>query len=165
MSDSDLGTLLSAPRSGRFVPPFAALALQRFCPGPHVESFSKWLDSLEMDATRIAVLVEAVYRLRQLESHAPQHVDLVWTGPETLGAASRDTGVVVRELFLSAKREVLVAGFAIPRGRNIFEALADRMNKLPALKVRMFFDVKRPAGDISPASELVARFADHFRAE
>ena len=39
------------------------------------------------------------------------------------------------------------------------------MQELPQLKVRMFLDVQRGAGDTSAASELVHRFAHRFRAQ
>lgn len=53
----------------------------------------------------------------------PPRLDLVWTGPETRVATSRDTAVLVRELFGSARREVLIAGFSFDHGEEIFEPL------------------------------------------
>ena len=53
---------------------------------------------------------------RHARARLPQQadlVDLVWTGPETLGVTNRDTGVVVRDLFGSAETNVLVAGSAM----------------------------------------------------
>jgi len=90
-------------------------------------------------------------------------VDLVWTGPEAPEAPSRDTSVVVRELFSSATESVLVAGYAVYQGRDVFRALADRMEELPDLKVQMFLDVQRPHGDTTEDSELLRRFATRFR--
>lgn len=52
-------------------------------------------------------------------------VDLVWTGPEAPEAPSRDTGVVVRELFTAAREHVLVAGYAVYQGKEVFQPLAD----------------------------------------
>jgi hypothetical protein len=67
----------------------------------------------------------------------------------------RDTIVVVRELFAHAQRSVLVVGYAIFQGQQVFRALADRMQELPQLQVRMFLDVQRGQGDTTAASELV----------
>ena len=98
-------------------------------------------------------------------SRAGDAVDLVWTGPEPPGTASRDTPVVVRELFAAAQSEVLVAGFAVYQGRTIFRALADRMDERPDLSVRMFLDVQRRQGDTSIDSAILSRYAHDFRAK
>lgn len=63
-------------------------------------------------------------------------IELVWTGPETEGAHSRDTGVVVRELFAQARISVLVSGFAVFQGKQVFKTLADQMDSKPGLSVR-----------------------------
>ena len=90
-------------------------------------------------------------------------VDLVTTGPETSGAEYRDTSVAVAELFRKATESVLVAGYTVYQGQHVFHALADRMQELPSLKVRLFLDVQRKAGDTSMDSEIVRRFAHRFR--
>jgi phosphatidylserine/phosphatidylglycerophosphate/cardiolipin synthase-like enzyme len=92
-------------------------------------------------------------------------VDLVWTGPETLGITNRDTAVVVRELFGSADREVLVAGFAVYQGKEVFKRLVERMSERPALVVKCFLDIHRGISDMSPADELVRRFLNRFRTQ
>jgi phosphatidylserine/phosphatidylglycerophosphate/cardiolipin synthase-like enzyme len=99
------------------------------------------------------------------EQRTPQcdGVDLVWTGPEPGDVASRDTAVVVRELFQNATESVLIAGYAVYRGHVVFRTLADRMEEAPGLRVRMFLDVRRPPGDTSSESEVVRRFGSHFR--
>src|SRR5262249_12944311 len=89
--------------------------------------------------------------------------DLVTTGPEAGTTANRDTSVVVRELFANAEESVLVAGYAVYQGRRVFQALADRMQMNPSLRVQMFLDVRRGPGDTSSASEVVRRFGDRFR--
>ena len=42
-------------------------------------------------------------------------------------APTRDTGVVLRELFAEAEHRVLIIGFAVHQGREIFAVLAERM--------------------------------------
>jgi hypothetical protein len=92
----------------------------------------------------------------------PAAVELVWSGPEADGITNRDTGVVTRELFGQAVAEVVVVGFAVYQGREIFARLADRMQELPTLRVRLFLDVRRPAGSSVPADELARQFAAEF---
>jgi hypothetical protein len=38
----------------------------------------------------------------------------------------------------NAQNSVLLAGYAVYRGRNVFQALAERMSDVAALRVRMF---------------------------
>jgi phosphatidylserine/phosphatidylglycerophosphate/cardiolipin synthase-like enzyme len=65
-------------------------------------------------------------------------------------------------MFRSARESVLVAGYSVYQGHIVFKALAERMDELPTLDVRMFLDIRRPAHDHSSPSELVRRFAERF---
>jgi PLD-like domain len=56
-------------------------------------------------------------------------VDLVWTGPEAHVSAARDTLVVVRELFESARKNVLIGGYAFDHGEDIFAPLHEAMKE------------------------------------
>ncbi len=74
-------------------------------------------------------------------------------------------GKRIRELFANARESVLVAGYAVYQGQRVFQALADRMQEIPNLKVRMFLDIQRGPGDTSAATELMLRFAERFRSQ
>ncbi len=58
---------------------------------------------------------------------------------------------------------MLVAGYAVYQGREVFRALADRMAERPEIAVRMFLDVQRGPGDTSMSSEVAKRFAERFK--
>ena len=88
---------------------------------------------------------------------------LVWTGPEAPGIVNRETSVVVRDLFTSANEHVLVAGYTVYQGREVFRALAERMVQLPELKVRMFLDIHRRHRDTTRDTELIREFAHKFK--
>jgi phosphatidylserine/phosphatidylglycerophosphate/cardiolipin synthase-like enzyme len=94
---------------------------------------------------------------------ADTNVELVWSGPEGTQTATRDTGVVVPELFASAKRSVLVCGFAISQGDKVFAALARNMDTNADLDVRLFTNVERPWQDTRTDAEITRAFADEFR--
>ncbi|MGK4002216.1 DISARM system phospholipase D-like protein DrmC [Sorangium sp. So ce1036] len=98
-------------------------------------------------------------------ARAPR-VELVWTGPERAGASSRDTKVVVAELFARARRSVLVSSYSLSGGATLFAPLAARMAEIPALRVRMFFDLT--VGDDGMSGPRTreaheARFVQRFR--
>lgn len=105
--------------------------------------------------------------VEEREAHASSRPELVWTGPETPGAGSRDTSVVVEELFRSAQRSALVATYAIYQGAKVFALLAERMRAVPELSVRLFVNIPRPPGCPPNVGEahLVRAFAERFAAE
>jgi hypothetical protein len=118
-----------------------------------------------MPPRHIASIVRAVLDERDANSTVRSTIELVWTGPGGTSSASRDTGVVVRELFMTARRTILIAGFAIHRGREIFKELADRMTAEPNLEVTMFLNIPRAFRDTTLTEQLVGRFAREFRSQ
>jgi phosphatidylserine/phosphatidylglycerophosphate/cardiolipin synthase-like enzyme len=91
-------------------------------------------------------------------------VELVTSGPDIVGS-TRDTGVVLRELFAGTERRVLVVGFAVHQGRDVFAALAARMRQRTDLAVRLCLDVRRAPGDTARAEAIIRRFAERFTRE
>jgi phosphatidylserine/phosphatidylglycerophosphate/cardiolipin synthase-like enzyme len=110
----------------------------------------------------IARTLQLVAQEREQAQRIADRVELVWSGPEGFGAGTRDTSVVVRELFRNACDFVLVAGFAVAQGKHIFEALAERMEAHPKLVVQMFLNVGRSLHDGRPDGEIVREFVAKF---
>ncbi len=104
-----------------------------------------------------ALLLEVIAAERAPESG----IELVTSGSDAAGG-TRDTGVVLRQLFASAERRVLIVGFAVHQGREIFAVLAERMQRLPDLAVRVCLDIRRNPGDTTRSDALLRRFAEHF---
>jgi phosphatidylserine/phosphatidylglycerophosphate/cardiolipin synthase-like enzyme len=166
LSDSDLREIGSALRSGRLQKPFNATVLKGFCSNGNEKMVAVELQGLMddgMKADHLALMLDVLVDARTQRPEVRDPVDLVWTGPEAPGIANRDTGVVVRELFANAEHYVLVAGYAVYQGREVFRALADRMDQLPELKVRMFLNVQRRHRDTTVDSELLREFAHRFK--
>lgn len=88
------------------------------------------------------------------DQRPPPHLDLVWTGPETRVASSRDTAVLVRELFAGAKESVLIAGFSFDHGEEIFGALHHGMRDR-GVRTEIFIDIR----DAAPPGVLPAAHA------
>lgn len=114
------------------------------------------------DTTLAAVLRAVAAERRATTLQADRRLELVWTGPERVGAGTRDTAVVVRELFQQAERDVLVSGYAVFGGRAIFTPLAERKRQRPSLRVRLFLNIQRREHDIRPEHEIVAEFGRRF---
>lgn len=168
LAPEDLRALEAAVRSGRLGPPFTPVALRPYCPASAASEVAGVLQRLADDGMRpehLALLLEALADARRGDRGLDEGIDLVWTGPDVPGLVSRDTAVVVRELFAAAERSVLVVGYAVYQGRDVFRALADRMESLPTLDVRMCLDVQRRPTDTTRDSDLVRRFATRFRTQ
>ena len=166
LSAADLREIVAALTAGRLKPPFTAAALQQFCSGAGESFIAPEMQRLADEGMRIdhlALLLDSLAAAYSTRPEVRDPVDLVWSGPETPGIANRDTGVVVRELFANANEYVLVAGYAIYQGREVFRALANRMTQLPELKVRMFLNVHRGHRDTTKDFELIREFAHKFK--
>ncbi|MEZ4298878.1 MAG: DISARM system phospholipase D-like protein DrmC [Polyangiaceae bacterium] len=155
--------LVRAFEAGRLSPPYTALSVRRYTGAAHAARIAAELSRLDALGMTAAHVTEV---LRLMGSAAPgEGASLVWSGPDEGSSETRDTGVVMRELFGSAERSVLVVGFALYQGKRIFRVLAEQMESIPALAVRMCLHVERPKGSVSPEREVLADFAERFRSE
>jgi phosphatidylserine/phosphatidylglycerophosphate/cardiolipin synthase-like enzyme len=92
-------------------------------------------------------------------------VELVWSGPETSVAQSRDTAVVLEELFSQARHEVLVSTFVVYQAGHVFRPLSHAMAAVPELRARVFLHVGRTGRDTTADDELVRQFSERLRGE
>jgi phosphatidylserine/phosphatidylglycerophosphate/cardiolipin synthase-like enzyme len=160
-----LGDLAQALRTGRLTEVATAFAVQHAMPAVG-ETAAVELSSLlasGFQPQHAALLLDALPAERKLHAD-PNALELVTSGPDITGA-TRDTGVVLRELFAEAEHRVLVVGFVVHQGREIFAALADRMHQHAGLAVRLCLDVRRAPGDTTRSDALLHRFADRFARE
>lgn len=165
LSRAHLVALGEALCHGRLSPPFSRVALGRLTPPGLVEGVAGELVNLSaegMASPHIGRMLLLLAEERASAQGRSDRVELVWTGPEVGPTASRDTAVVVRELFDRAERSVLLAGFAIYDGRHIFNRLAVRMDQNANLEVKMFLNVSRVPGDVRSEADIVREFASRF---
>lgn len=166
LSPTALKDLATALESQEFVPPFDALQFRRLgfaSDGKMIASELQALNDVGVSRPGLARMLRAVAEERMKAQAASDRTELVWTGPELAGSRTRDTAVVVRELFASAETNVLVSTYVIFNGRQVFAPLATRMEQLPALRVRLFVDVPRRHLDETPTNQLLRAFCQTFR--
>lgn len=166
LSLSDLEVLCAAVRSGRLCAPFSTAAVGRYCPSELAESVAEELRQFAAEGVPtagVARLLDTLAADRRSQRDPDDLLDLVLSGPEAPGTPTRDTAVVVRELFSSATKSVLLVGYAVHQGKHVFRALAERMEAVPDLAVRMFLDVRREYGDTRPELEVLREFARRFQ--
>ncbi|MHC0068872.1 DISARM system phospholipase D-like protein DrmC [Nostoc sp. UIC 10890] len=169
LSRPALVNLAVALETGRLSPPFSTSNVANYIPATLNRDIVDELNRLNVigvHSQHIAYTLRLLAEERSTSQAVSDRVDLVWTGPEITGSQSRDTGVVVRELFSTAKISVLISSFAIDKkqkARELFMVLAERMDLTPELNVRMFLNVNRPHNSEVPTSTLLREFASTFR--
>jgi len=170
LTSSNIFDIIEALNGNRISYPFSAIALSRFLPKTLSEDVSIYFNEMfakGFNEVTLSITLELVAKEREnWKNLNGDSVDLVWTGPEVLESTSRDTSVVVRDLFQSAKQEVVLSGYAIYQGLSVFKALADAMDKNENLIVKMYLDVKREYRDTKTENEEILKaFIDRFKNE
>jgi hypothetical protein len=166
VSVTTLHTIAAALDSGQLVSPFSAFAVSRVasCSQALTNALVR-LSAEGMSSPHLALLLHTAADAGDAMLAGTASLDLVWTGPESPISHSRDTGTVVEELFRTATRCVLVSTFVIRHGQRLFASLAERLDALPDLTVRLFVHVERKSRDPREDSEILREFAAQFAGE
>lgn len=165
LSGSAIAALADALCSGRIAPPYSSIGVRQYVAEAECAAVAGELQRLAntgMAGAHIAYVLDAIAAERARNQPIESLVELVWSGPEGITSATRDTGAVVREMFANARRSVVIAGYAVYQGKRIFRELAERMDTLPELRVRMFLNIPRAYQDERSEGELLRSFAKSF---
>lgn len=164
-SAATLRAISSALRNGQLPTPLSPLAITRVAPSCS-ELVGQELIRLSnegMQSVHLALLTDAMAQV--VEARLASGAELVWTGPESSASLSRDTAIVVAELFRSATTSVLVSTFVVQQADTVFKALAHRMAEVPGLRVQLFVHVGRGDRDTRHESEILREFASKLGAK
>ena len=156
-----LGDMLE---SNLLAPPYSEFSLRNLVDEAHLTSVSDLLTELSLQnlsQKHLALVIRTFAAGRSTVPTLTSMVDVVVSGPD-VNATARDTGVVTRQLFNQAEDRVLVVGFAIYQGRDIFQALASRLDTEETLEVTLCVDVQREPGNTSLSDQIVRRFTANF---
>lgn len=164
-----LEALAGALEQGRLQPPYGVMAISRYVEDDQAAAicgiFNQWHQA-GVPPLFLARTLRIQQQERSRTQEALDRTQLVWSGPEYSGSGSRDSGMVVRELFARARHHLLLSSYAIDDGvkaRDLFQPLAQNMDANPDLQVQFFLNVKRAWGEKKPDQELVQDFARDFR--
>lgn len=166
LNDHDLSVIAAAIRTGRIVGPHSPLSLHRVVAPSVATDVSLALSELTsngMSDLHIAQLIELLVADRVARVVPEDVIELVTSGPELPGETTRDTSVVVRDLFRYAKQSVWIAGYAVKRSRKLFTALAEQMKAMPGLNVTLLLDVRASEEPSISVADHVRQFAINFR--
>ena len=163
--------LAAALDAGSVAPPFHRSQLLRQIPEELVQGVRDELRELSSDGmapAHIAYMLRILSDERAASQAIADRVELVWSGTEVMAGGSRDTAVVVQELFREARESVLISSYALDSGSKakvLFGGLAKRLDAEPDLKVQLFVNVHRKHLDETADAVLLREFADTFRDE
>ena len=159
VSAATLRAIAAALQNGQLSTPLSPLAIARVAPSCSETAVQQLvrLSREGMQAAHLALLVDAM--AKAVEQRLASGVELVWTGPESSASQSRDTAIVVAELFRSATKSVLVSTFVVHQADTVFKPLAGRMAEDPGLRVQLFVHVGRGDRDTRYESEILREFA------
>jgi phosphatidylserine/phosphatidylglycerophosphate/cardiolipin synthase-like enzyme len=135
VSTQVLEQLRAAIASGTVRPPIDHAALIGFGIRHQLEPIEYALAG-HKSAACLSVL-EATLSEREVRRPTPE---LVWTGPEAPAGTARDTAVVLRELFESARESVILAGYSFDHAQDVLAPLHRSMQAHGA-EARFFVDV------------------------
>lgn len=110
---------------------------------------------------QIAQLINAIAEERARCELLSVSIEVVATGPSG-GVMTRDTSIVLEELFITARSRILVVGFALHGGQAILKTLATRLDNEPNLEATLCLDISRQGSDSTRDGDIVDRFADRF---
>lgn len=168
LSSSTLLRLAAELERGALRPPFVEQQLSGYLPGSACLGAARALGLLlEAGGTvQSAVLtLKAMVSSRSAVPSLSERIALVTSGPSPQ-AEGRETSVVVRELFESAERSVLVVGFTAKKGRDIFLPLAERRRARPELVITLCLNVGRQGpADERTEDAILEAFWKELRAE
>lgn len=171
LSLPNLTSLAKAIADKRLALPLTNMALIGHVPDTLANAITSEVNQLLMSgftSSQIAYTLRLLAEERAESQKLRDRIDLVWTGQEFVGSTSRDTHIVVQELFAAARHSVLISSFALDKSastRTLFQTLAQQMLTFPDLQVQIFVNVHRLHQDKTPDSILLRQFAESFRKE
>lgn len=162
---ADLEALATALEQGRLVAPFTAIQIQQV--GLKAEARGLLLGLAQLDEgvppTGMAWMLRRLAReRREADRRWAAVAQLVWSGPNEGHEPTRDTRLVLADIFARAERHVLIATYVIYDGRTIFESLARRMSERPDLAVDFYVNLHSKSGKDADEEDEVAAFVADF---
>lgn len=138
-----LDGLAAAYRAGRLERQVTAISLKANgysgIPGL-LEGLTDLAKRFSTDEQVANVLAMLAGERRGADETARRRVELVWSGPEGKGQ-SRDTAIVIGELFAKAQRKVLMSTYNVGWKRGLFGPLVEKMQRDSRFELTMFVHI------------------------
>lgn len=157
LATPDLETLLQAVETGRLECPPSLAGLLGLGLGTRATALCEILGAVDRGGVAVAlrmVLAERAHR-------PPPRLDLVWTGPEAGASPTRDTAIVLRQLFERARSSVIMAGFRFDHGEDLLRPLHVAM-KDRGVTAMVCLDIDGEAATAAGADAFATQKIDAF---
>lgn len=164
LSDGNLRALAVSLRSGALSAAFSRNEIQKLC-GASSDSVCDYFDALYADGfspKHVLAVVQAVLDLRTSVEPLSHILELIVSGPDVPGVPVGDTFAAMHTLVTRAEREMIVAGYSIYNGKQIFRTLAERIDSRPDLRCVFLVHIGREGNETTVETDLVARYARQF---
>lgn len=106
----------------------------------------------------LSILDAVLAERAKYERPAPE---LVWTGPEGAQATARDTAVILRDLFESAKARVVLAGYSFQNAPDVLGPLHNSMRER-GVEAVFFIQVEQLERPVSNPEAAIQAQLQHF---
>lgn len=162
---ADLCQLAASLRGGSLSNAISRNTIRPLFPGD-TDTIYECLQALKDDGLtpkQIALMVEAIAGVKETAPDPARLFELVLSGPDLAGIPTNDTQATMQMLMREAEKEVLLVGYAIYNGAELFAPLAQRKQENSNLKVTFCLDIRPPQGIVITAEEVLRRFAHEFR--
>ncbi len=121
-----------------------------------------YLKERELSPTACIAIIEAVLQTRERASNLALSQTLVVTGPEIENTEVLKTGSRFIEVVQHAKRELMLATFALYQGDQILAPIHQTMAQNPGLEVTLILNVPRKYGDTTLTEQVVEAYRREF---
>jgi len=163
---ADLEGLARALDEGRLVAPYTAAQVQQA--GLKAEACALVVSLAGLGggvspAGMAWMLRRLAQERRRGEERMARVAQLVWSGPSEGHEPTRDTRLVLADLFAKAERHVLVSTFVIYDGKTVFAPLAAQMTERSDLVVDFFVNLASKTGEDADEEGDVVGYVETFR--
>ncbi len=136
--------------------------IQHGAPPDSVEALEAYLNENGLEGQSVPAMLEAILETQDHAYNAALNQSLVVTGPEVSGVTNLKTGSRFLQVVEHAKRELMLATFALFRGDQILAPIHEAMKRNPQLEVTLIVHVGRRHGDSTLTSQIVENFRQEF---
>lgn len=137
-----------------------AALIKNGAPPSSVDGILDYTQNHKQSPDTIIAIIDTILATRDHTKELSQA--LVVTGPESSHTVNLKTESRFVQLVEHAKKELMLATFALYQGDKILEPIHEAMERNPGLRVILIVNIPRKYGDITDASELVASYKQQF---
>lgn len=128
-------------------------------------AISKFIQKKGYSSETVIAVIDAIIESRSHAHNVALLQSLVVTGPEIPDLTNLKTGSRFTQVVEHAKKELMLATFALYQGDRILEPIHQAMIRNPNLSVTLILNVQRSYGDTTMNDDILEKSRQEFRAK